>query len=251
MKDEATLAYIHLFAVLANLQGLCDKDETSRALLPKKPVVLTFSIFKGPKLTLKFDANGCTQLTENQGCDIYLLFRSPAHFNQMMASKANPIIVKGFTKIGFLTKQFNALTQRLGYFLNPKPAQFDDPEFLRINTELTLFTAINAAVQIANHDKVISQTVKALDNGNIALNVKDGPAMTLTIHNSKLAVVSGLPDSFRAKMEFNGIDAAHRLLQGLTDSFSAIATEELTLSGFIPMLDGLDKLLFRANYYLK
>ena len=61
---------------------------------------------------------------------------SEAHLNKMFDGNSNPIPLKGFTKLGFLDKEFSKVTDKLEYYLKPTPELLEDPNYLNINTNI-------------------------------------------------------------------------------------------------------------------
>ena len=102
MKDERTLSYINLFAILGSISELMRLVPEAKGIVGDKPVTLEVSVKGGPVGRLVFKDGGC-QILEGPGkCDIRLPFSSPAKFNGMIDGTVTPIPNKGFTKIGFL-----------------------------------------------------------------------------------------------------------------------------------------------------
>lgn len=251
MKDSKTLAHINLFAVLANISNLVQLDSASQALVAQVKTSISFSIIGGLRLTLVF-ANGKCWVQAGGGGKIQLWFRSASHFNRMMEAKAQPILLRGFSKLKFLTGNFAALSKRLEHFLKPESDQlFEDPHYRNLHTQLVIFTAINAAVEVANTDPLMRGITVGFPQGEVAFEVEGGPAYTLMRGEHGLQVKAAPALKPRAAMTFTDLDAAFNLLNGFSDSYSTIACEKLRLSGFIPMLEAIDKYLFRVNYYLK
>ena len=54
MKDQKTLAYINLFAILGALPYLCDLDKKSAQLIENASVSVGFAVKGGPAATLFF-----------------------------------------------------------------------------------------------------------------------------------------------------------------------------------------------------
>ncbi len=77
-----------------------------------------------------------------------------------------PTILKGFTKLGFLLKDFGKLTARLEYFLRPDEKTVQDEKFKEISTLLTFYTAFNALAEIGMNDPVGVQVIKKRRTGN-------------------------------------------------------------------------------------
>lgn len=252
MKDPKTLAHINMFAVLANLETLCAIDEEARDLIKSVNVSVSFRIWKGPALTLVFKNGVCKAMPNNTSGGVQLWFRSAEHFNRMVAGEAQPMLLWGFTKIGFLTGTFAALTKRLEYFLKPGSAVLlEQAEFRKTNTTLALFTAAGAVVAVAKHDPDLQTVTRGLPTGDVSFIVEGGPEYVFSCAKGSVAVRAGTTENPRAIMRFTSIDAAFDLLNGRTDSFTCIAAGRLALMGYIPLLDCVDKYLFKVNFYMK
>ncbi|MHC4120235.1 MAG: hypothetical protein ACYSWO_22305 [Planctomycetota bacterium] len=251
MIDERTRAYINLHAVLRNLEDLCRLDHSSQGLVAGTNICIAIFVRKGPKLALEFSADGCRAYSNHRKCDIILFFRSCRHFNDMVDGKANPFILKGFTKVGFLTSKFKPLTGRLAYFLKPTDLLLQDEEYQLINTELTLYTAGYAIAQFGNIDRTGRIIAESIPDGVVSLEIDKGPAVKIEARDGKLGATKGLAKRPRARMRFSDLAAASELLSGYKDSYSCIASGTLALEGYIPMLDTLDKLLFQVDRYLR
>jgi hypothetical protein len=169
----------------------------------------------------------------------------------MIDGKANPIPIKGLTKISFLTGTFTELTKQLEYFLRPDKSLLKDEQFKKIHTELMLYTAAFALTQFGNIDPIGKSIAKSIPDGVIAMEVKQGPAIEIQIEKGHISTKKGNAKSPRARMDFSNMDAAFDLLSGQVDSYTCIASERLALTGFIPMLDNTDKLLFHISAYLR
>ncbi|NTV90765.1 MAG: hypothetical protein HGA22_10485, partial [Clostridiales bacterium] len=187
MADELTKANINLFAVLRNLEDLCELDKQTRDLVAGKNISVAFSVKDGPAAVLAVQ-NGKISLTKGKGkSSIKLFFFSPEHLNKMFDGKANPLPLKGFTKISFLTNEFTKLTDRLAYFLKPTDELLKDPEYLRINTILTANTAFYALSEIGNYDRIGKLNAGRIDDGVILISVLNGgPSICITAKGGKL-----------------------------------------------------------------
>lgn len=251
MKDALTLANINMFAVLRNLEDLCELDKEAKSLIEGTSISIQFIVRNGPNALLSIKDGRCT-LTRGTGAkNITLFFKSPEHFNAMVDGKANPIPLKGFTKISFLTKDFTQLTNRLSYYLKPTKQLLEDQNYKIINTILTFYTAFFAIAEIGNHDKIGKLSAKAIPNGIIQAAIENGPSVNMVCNNGHLNARKGIVESPRARMIFNDMDAAYQLLNGKTDSYTAIASGSLRMNGFLPMLDNLNHILFKVPFYLK
>lgn len=250
MKHDLTLANINLYAVLRNLEDLCAMDAEMKALIKGVKLTIQLTVRGGPKGVLRFDQGKCTFEKGIFPANVNLYFTSPKHFNDMVEGKANPIPLKGISKLHFLTTDFAKLTERLSYYLKPTPELLKNPDYATINTTLTAYTAFFALAEIGNTDPLGKYNGGRIPNGNIAIGIKDGPGICIAAQEGKLTATKGLPANFRASMTFADMETAGKLLNGKVDSYTCIACKTLTLKGFIPMLDNMNKLLGQVPMYL-
>lgn len=250
MKHALTLANINLYAVMRNLEDLCEIDDEMKDLISQKNLTVQLTVRNGPMGRLIFRDGHCRFERGKGPSDIKLYFRSPKHFNRMVDGDGAPMITKGFTKLGFLTKDFTALTDRLSYYLKPTEALLSNPEYVKVNTTLSAYTAFFALAEIGNTDPVGRHSGQRIADGLIAIHVSDGPAIGIEAKDGHLLAKKGMPSKYRAAMSFTDMKTAGDLLNGKIDSYSCIACKKLKLNGFIPMLDNMNKLLGQVPNYL-
>lgn len=251
MKDALTMANINLYAVLRNLQDLCVLDHEMRTLINGKNISLQFIVKNGPKALIEFKNGKCNFSKERGKSNIKLYFKSPEHFNDMMLGNANPIPLKGFTKINFLKTEFTKLTDQLTYYLKPTETLLENSKYLEMNTIFTMYTALFALAEIGNNDRIGKLNAERVPNGIIQLSVKKGPAVNITVMNGALEAKRGPVNSPRASMTFDSIETANAMLNGRVDSYSCISSGKLEMKGYIPMIDNFNKLLAQVPNYLK
>lgn len=253
MIDGLTMACINLHSVLRNLEDLCELDEEAKELIKGKNIRILFSAKGVPEATLSFKDGKCTMKKgKHEPYDMKLYFRSADHFNKMIEGKANPIPVKGLSKINFLKNEFISLTNRLEFYLKPTEEQLKDPDFSKINTILTAYTAFFALAEIGNNDKIGKLNASRIPDGNIGISVLDGgPTICLTAKDGKLTTKKGLDENCRAHMSFDCIATANGILNGTVDSYTCIGDGRLVIKGYIPMVDNMNKLLAQVPAYLK
>lgn len=168
----------------------------------------------------------------------------------MFKGTGNPLPTKGFRQISWLKGPFTTLTDRLGYFLRPTPELLTDPEYLAANTVLTLHLVSYAMAEIGNRDPHGKAVAATMPDGEIQLAVRGGPALVLASRAGRLATRTGLSPHRRASMIFADLDTAGQVLRGELASYTAIGRGGIELSGFVPLLDRMNKLLGLAPRYL-
>ncbi len=251
MKDALTLANINLFAILRNLEDLCAMDPVAKDLIKDKKLMIQFSVHKGPSAVLKIENGTCSLAKGVSPSDIKLYFPTPDHLNGLFDGTKNPIPLKGFTKIGFLTKEFTELTKRLEYFLKPTEELLKDPEYFRINTILTVYTAAYALEQIGNYDLKGKLNAARIPDGVIELAVGEGePCVQLEVNKGVIRADKSRKKQARAYMLFSTMESANAVLNGKLDSFSAIGSGQFVAKGYLPMLDALNKILYQVPSYV-
>lgn len=252
MKDDLIKANINLFAILRNLEDICELDSEMKQLANNKNLSIQFTVRNGPKALLSIN-NGSCKLQRGTGkSNIKLYFKSPSHFNKMIDGNANPIILKGFTKIGFLKNEFLKMTDRLSHYLKPTESLLEDPSYFKINTILTAYTAFFALAEIAELDKIGKLNAKRIPDGVISISVLNSDlSINLTVEKGHIKVSKEIYDSPRATMIFEDIETVNLVLNDEIDTYTCIANEKLQIKGFIPMVDNMNKLLGQVPSYLK
>lgn len=252
MKDQLTVSCINLYAILQNIENLVELDREAKLLTLDTKIVIQFSVRGGPDALLSFEGGRC-KLQKGKGrSDISLYFSSPEHLNKMFDGKANPIPVKGLSKIGFMKNEFTKLTNLLTYYLKPTDELLNNPEYLRINTVLTANTAFFALAEIGNNDRIGKLNAERMPDGDINVSILNGgPSLHLKVRKGKLEAVKGSSTAPRAIMNFSSIESANNMLNGKVDAYTCIASGAIEMKGFIPMLDSMNKLLSQVPAYLK
>ncbi|NDI34975.1 hypothetical protein [Chengkuizengella sediminis] len=251
MPNELTKANINLYAVLRNMEELCELDRTMYDLIQNRNLSIQFSATNGPKALLSFKSGKCHFTRGTGKNNIKLYFKSPKHFNQLIEGTANPIPLKGFTKLSFLTKDFTKLTEKLTYYLTPTDERLKDPSYLKINTILTAYTAFYALGEIGNTDAIGKLNASRIPDGIINISVLNGgPSIHIIASKGHLEIKKGLASSPRASMTFADMETTNLVLNGKIDTYTCIASEKIKMKGYIPMLDNMNKLLSQVPAFL-
>ena len=245
-------ARMNLFAVLQNLEDLVALDSEMTKFTRSWNLSIQFSVLNGPSAFLEFKQGSCKHgAGKHPNPTVRLLFLSPAHVNKMFDGKGSPIPLKGFSKLGFLQKDFAKLTGRLEYFLKPAKGQVQDETYRKINTTLSLYTAAYAVRELALLEPTCKQLANATPNGVLMIHVlPDGPAVHLTVEKGLFAVGKGVHAHPTAKMTFKDLKAANDLLGGRLDVSLAVSEQSLMLSGVLPVIENTTMILDRVEKYL-
>ena len=250
MKNQKVLAYCNLFGVLRNIEFLVNRDEECRKIVAGKNLSIQFKVKNGPSGNLSFK-NGQAEMKEgSHPSHILLFFTSPEHFNKMIDGKANPIPLKGLTRIGFLTGPFTKLADRLSYYLKPTESLLSDPGYFAMNTEMTFYTAFSSLAQIGNHDPKGIQNAKHIPNGIIQASIGTEIGLYIDVKNGHLTAYKGFAEKSNARLVFKDLGAAQGILSRKTDTYVALATGDLLMKGFIPMVEYMNPILELVGGYL-
>ncbi len=252
MSTEIIKAHLNLYAVFQNLENLVERDGEMKELARDWDISIQFTVIGGPRAFLIFKNGTCVAgRGKCKSPSVILLFTSPAHLNRMFDNKGNPIPVKGFTKLGFLTKEFPKLTARLEYYLKPTPELLKDKNYLEMNTLFTLNTAAFAARELALLDPVGKMISSHMGHGVLQFEIlPDGPSVYLDFAEGVIDVRKGKAPRPMAMMGMRSVTVANDFLNGKMDSFTAIASGDVVIRGQMPMLDGIGLILDRVPLYL-
>ena len=260
IMDSITKARINLFAVLRNLEDLCDLDLESKEIIKDSNIGIEFHVPEVGRAILEFRKGKCkfTRVIDGkkQGAKaaLQLFFTSPEHFNKLIdGEKTVPIFFNIFA-VGFLLKQFTKLTDRMVHFLQPKPEEKEellkDEVYFKINTTLTAYTAFFAMAEIANSDFIGRAIARRMPDCSLQCGVEDGFKLTVDVKNHEMAVRKGGTDKWYAEMIFADLQFAHDLLNGNTSSFTGMGTGKFKVRGAVEILEQMAKLLSQVGIYL-
>jgi len=252
MSYHLIKAGINLFAVIKNLEDLIALDEESRNLIKGKKLSIQFLVKNGPAAWVKFENDACeVGQGKMKSPTVKLWFKSPEHLNQMFDGNGNPIPLKGFTKLGFLTKDFPKITEKLEYYLKPEKVENPSEEYIAINTRFTLTVAAFALPEIAKYDKKGKITASHIPNGKIQMCVlPNDPAVFLTVKDGVISAEKGVCKNPDAVMEMKDMQTANDFLNGKSNPFLAIASGDVIIKGITPMLDNLSLILDKVQNYV-
>ena len=249
--DNVTKAKINLFAVLRNMQDLCEMDAQSKELIKDTKLAVEFNVPDVGSAVMKFENGKCT-FTKGKGkAGLKLWFTSAEHFNKLIdGEKTVPIFINVF-KVSFLTGIFTKLAERLTYYLKPTDELLKDEDYFRINTYLTAYTAFHALCEIGNSDEIGKLNASRIPDGEIQMIVDGGPKMVISVDKQhRLTPSIGTSANPRAIMRFFSLKSCNDILNGKSDIFSGLGGGTFMIKGYLPMLDNMSKLLSQVSRYL-
>ncbi len=252
MVDELVKAHLNLYAVMQNMEELVAHDRETIDIARSWDISIQFSVRNGPAGFLAFQNGSCRfGRGQHPSPSVRLFFTSPAHFNRMIDGNGNPIPLKGLTRLGFLTKEFPKATDRLEYFLTPTDELLADPDYLALNTRMTLNTAAFAVVELARYDRIGRLNAAHIMDGGVLMKIlPDGPAAHIVFENGRATAGKATLEKPMACMFMKDMITANRFLNGKLDAFTAIAGGDVMIRGQTPMLDAMSNILDRIPLYL-
>lgn len=152
--------------------------------------------------------------------------------------------------MAFLRKDLPLLSGRLEALLRPLDREMLSPEERRISWIMTAYIAFFSIAPVANLDERGRANAARMADGDISVEVVDGPGLTVRSRSARVEVVRGAPADPRARMVFDSVSTVGAILEGSLDTYAAIGDGRLAVSGYIPSLDNMNKLLSGVSYYL-
>lgn len=249
--EEKIKAGVNLYAVIKNIEQLVILDPEIKELVKNWDISIEFRVKKGPVASIKFKDGNCEVIKGKfKRTDVILFFMSEAHLNKMFDGNANPIPLKGFTKLGFLDKEFSKVTDKLEYYLKPTPELLSEAEYQRINTIFTLTTAVNALPVIMEFDPKAKLTGSHLTKGSLFINVENGPNAFINTDKNYIEVGKGSSADSTCEMIIKDINIANKFFSGEVDIFSALAKQDIKIVGQTYLLDNIGLILDRIPIYV-
>ena len=249
--EEKIKAGVNLYAVIKNIEQLVILDPEIKELVKDWNITIEFRVKNGPDASVRFKDGSCeVKKGKFDKTDVVLFFMSEAHLNKMFDGNSNPIPLKGFTKLGFLDKEFSKVTDKLEYYLKPTPELLEDPNYLNINTIFTLTTAINALPVVMEFDPKAKLTGSHLTKGSLFINVENGPNAFVNTDANFIEVTEGNSDTATCEMIIKDISIANKFFSGGVDIFSALAKQDIKIVGQTYLLDNIGLILDRIPIYV-
>lgn len=246
---ELALAALNLEAMLALLETLVQGDAEAREAIARDTLIVQMGLRDGPVVFLDIDKGTVKHgIGAHPRPSVRLEYKSARDLNAGFAGeKVMPRLRKGLFRIGFLTRRFPALTNRLGHYLLGPGAQSDDPDVVRLRTRLLLRAMLAAVPALARHDPAVAEAAEGMPRGSMLVRIApDGPWGSIDKTED-----GGFGHTFEqpvrdatATLTFASADAARRLLDGASFS-AALGRTELAFRGSLSMLERASDILAR------
>lgn len=250
MKDSRALAYVNLYAILGAIPKLCELDSEAAELIRGEKMSICFAVKGGPVATLDFKDGKCSMLEGDAKAKIKLPFSTPEKFNGLIDGTVTPIPSRGLLYVGFLLKKFMPLTEILTKYLRADAEALSDRAFFERSTELMLSVIANAVCQLGNNDSVSRASASYIVDGNIKIDIADGPCQVVAAKDHILSVASESETNISSYMKFKNIDTARDLFDGNINAVAAVGLGDVMIGGMISQIDNLNRILDRVALYL-
>ncbi len=243
---------IYLKAVLPLMEDLVAYDEEAAAAIAGENLVLQFEVKGGPIAHLDIGGGKIRHgIGPHPRPDVRLTFKSPELLNRLFEGEdVRPGIRKGFTHIGFLTKKFPRLSERLSYHLEGEGQKAQGPEADRFLVTLGLHAMLAGMATVANDDPLLAETAAETPQGTLLVKVlPDGPFGSVAkVAGGEFISTFGQPVAHpNAVMEFDDLSVARRLIEGRLSAVVAIGTGEVRIRGNLPLVEKINIFLNRFS----
>ena len=253
MQDALVKAHLNLHAVLPNLEELVAFDPEMVQLVASWNITIAFAVRNGPSAHVSIH-NGVCRVRPGpaERADVKLWFKSPQHLNAMFDGQANPIPIKGLTRLRFLSKEFPKLTERLEYYLRATDDVLADQRVFDFVTKCMLYTGIFGLAELAPLSPDVADLSAHTPDGTAEFKVlPDGPSVHLAHKNGSYRACKGPADAPNVRMQFRDHRVCNDLLNGKVDAFAALGRGDVVITGFLPLADSLNAMLEYLEPYLK
>lgn len=250
MDAQCVRAGINLHAILRCLENLSALDEDAAMLLKGHRLHMCFTVPGLDPLTLHVQDGALKASRGRQPGGLQLRFVSPAHFNGMVEGTKTPIPTGRLRYLRFLKNNFAALAKILEKYLKPDAGSLAVPAFREKNVRLLAAVALYALSEVGNLDPMGRQIAQAMGEGTVLVEVPECLAYLITAKEGRLTTAPYEGQPVLAFMRFDCLETLGGVLRGELDSYLCIGRGQIEISGRIPLVDNLNKLLHLVSVYL-
>jgi hypothetical protein len=248
--EPRALAFVQLNAIIGAIPELVRLSPSAATIAAKdpRPTSIALVVNRGPRGVLGFDHGTVTYTPDTAKATILLPFATPGGFSKVIDGAAQPIPVTGLHRVKFLLDVFAPLTKELEKVLRPGADATADE--LATSTRLTLYVAMAAAAQVANHDASGTYSAKNTPDGDIAIEVGDDLSYTLRVTDHRFTFLPERSPSPRAAMTFSDLAVVGDVLSGKASAMKCICAGTIAMRGMLSMVDNANRILDRVGQYL-
>ncbi len=242
---------LYLKAVLPSLVDLVQLDKPAKELIIPANEKILFSLRNGEKAFLKIQNGEITYSPKKiETPTIHILLMSPSHAVQVFEQGKLPFLLKGFTRISFLKKKFDALTKRLEYYL--KETQNYTEEEKRIYAILQLKTALRSAEVLAEKEEVSKKILAGTPQGILRIGIESiNFESYFGFIDGKWKYIDRLSgQTVSSILTLKDLKTTELLLTNKLDTFAGLGLGKIYISGIIPIIDNVGLVLGRIIQYI-
>src|SRR3990167_2194512 len=246
------LTKLYLQAVLPTLTEFVRLDSAARSIIDNSKFSLSIGVINKVGILLNID-NGRVSYYKSYAAypfrsSINLRFLSFKHLNHFFKGHtwAAPILLKGFSKIRHL-KKFSQLTDRLTALL------LDKSVFNAVQAQLIFSILGKGLFVLAKYDPVAQNILQDLPFGLAEFSLGHDGVQSFWFEHTNKGPGSGFgvaPKRPEVKIHFKNIEIAHAAFSNKLDTLAAIGSQDIKISGLIPLADGLSLIMERVDSYL-
>lgn len=242
---------IYLKAVLPSLVDLVQLDKPAKELVQSAGEKILFSLRNGDKAFLEIENGKISYSPDKKGNPtIHILLMSPSHAVQVFEQGKLPFLLKGFTRISFLKKNFDALIKRLEYYLKG-PQNYTEEE-KKIYAILQLKTALRSAEVLAEKEEISKKILAGTPQG----------ILKVAIESIHFEVYFGYKDGrwryidqlsgqdISSVLSLKDLETTELLLTNKLDTFAGLGLGKIYIAGIIPIIDNVGLVLGRITQYI-
>ena len=252
---DATLAQLHLHAVLPALEDLVRLSPPAAKLIQGWNFSLRMQLAGGPAATLVCE-NGRVAVDRDaaHAAPLVLLFPAADQLNRTFLSKKTlpPLPIAGFWRLGKI-RTFTALTKLLDQTLQPAPAALEDPTFRLLHLRMLFKVLLGAIPVVGGHDRSSRHVLGHTPAGLAEIRA---PALDLAgwvdWADGRLTSGTGAaPRTPDAVITFRDQATTDAALLGKLDPNAAVGLGNVDVRGLVPLADGLSLVMDRVEGYLQ
>ena len=254
-RHDATLACLHLHAVLPALEDLVRLSPPARRQIDGWDFSLRLQLAGGPAATLVSQQGAITVHRDaTPPAQLVLLFLSAAQLNRTFLNQKAlpPLPVAGFWRLGKV-RTFTALTKLLDQALQPSAEDLAKPEFRRLHLRLLFKVLLGAIPVVGARDPASRHSLGHTPPGlaEIRAPALDSLGWAEWTDGRLTSGTGAAPRSPDVIITFRDEATADAALLGKLDPNAAVGLGTVDVRGLVPLADGLSQVMDRVETYLK
>ena len=252
VTDSQIKAYLYLHAVLPQLEEVVRVDAAAQAMVAGWRCSIAMQVAGGPGVRLEVADGRLRAVRRGRGLPSLglLLPSSAAAVRMFEAGGARPLPWMGGWRLR-LIRGLRTLSSRLQYYLKADRERLETDGAFAAAVLIRLAVLVYAIAVLAEClPEVGGVSAGGAGDGVVAIGVAGANPLQLHCTGGRITV-SRCPDRrANVAVEFADPVAAHRILSGADDLWTAIGTGAVRLRGHLLLLDPILHLMTRVGNYL-